>query len=110
MKLLLDENLSFRMVRSLADLFPQSAHVKDVGLAKADDQVIWEFAKANGFAILSKDDDFHQRSFLHGHPPKVVWLRLRNCSVDDAIAAVRKHHQAILDFDADAKASFLIIS
>ena len=68
MKLLLDENLSFRMVRSLADLFPQSAHVKDVGLAKADDQVIWEFAKANGFAILSKDDDFHQRSFLHGHP------------------------------------------
>lgn len=110
MKLLLDENLSFRMLGGLVDLFPDSAHVKDFGLMTVDDHVIWNFAKDNGFAILSKDDDFHQRSFLLGHPPKVIWLRLRNCSVDDATAAVRKHHQAILNFDSDSSASFLIIS
>jgi len=69
-KLLFDQNLAWRLVRSLADLYPDSVHVRDVGLASADDAAVWEYAKENALTIVSKDGDFHQRSFLYGHPPR----------------------------------------
>ncbi|MBT9311322.1 DUF5615 family PIN-like protein [Leptothoe kymatousa TAU-MAC 1615] len=75
MKLLLDENLSDRIIRSVIDLYPGSEHVKTVNLMHTDDAVIWEYARAYDFVIVSKDSDFHQRSLLHGHPPK-VWMVL----------------------------------
>jgi predicted nuclease of predicted toxin-antitoxin system len=75
LKLLLDQNLAPRLVARLTDLFPGSEHVRDVGLAAADDLAVWEYAKAGEFAIVSKDADFRQLSFLYGSPPKVVWLR-----------------------------------
>ena len=74
MKLLFDENLSHKLVRLLADLFPDSVHVRDVGLKAADDSEIWKFAQDNSLIICSKDSDLHQRSFLLGFPPKVVWV------------------------------------
>ncbi len=72
MKLLFDQNLSHRLVAALADTFPGSSHGRDFDLERADDATVWEFAKSNGYTIISKDNDFHQRSFLYGHPPKVV--------------------------------------
>lgn len=63
MKLLFDQNLSHRLARALADLFPDSLHVRDVGLRAADDPVVWDYARQRGFVIVSKDADFHQRSF-----------------------------------------------
>ena len=78
MKLLFDENLSHTLVRLLADLFPGSIHVREIGLKAADDSVVWEYAKNNGLMIVSKDSDMHQRSFVFGYPPKVVWVRLGN--------------------------------
>jgi Domain of unknown function (DUF5615) len=66
MKLLFDENLSHKLVRLLADLFPNSVHVRDVGLKAADDLVVWEYAKNNDLMIVSKDSDMHQRSFMFG--------------------------------------------
>ncbi|MBI4604306.1 MAG: DUF5615 family PIN-like protein [Planctomycetes bacterium] len=82
MKLLFDQNLSHRLVSLLGDLFPGSAHVRDFGLALAPDPAVWAFAKVQAYTIVSKDDDFHQLSFLHGAPPKVVWLRFANCSTE----------------------------
>lgn len=76
MKLLFDQNLSFRLVRALMDSFPGSVHVRDQGLKDADDRQVWEFAKQSGMAIISKDSDFQQRSMLYGHPPKVIWVSL----------------------------------
>jgi predicted nuclease of predicted toxin-antitoxin system len=61
---MLDENLSDRIVSQIEDLFPGSAHVKAVGLREADDAVVWEWAKQNGFTIVSKDTDFHQRAIV----------------------------------------------
>ncbi|MEB3281679.1 MAG: DUF5615 family PIN-like protein [Lyngbya sp.] len=78
MKLLLDENLSDRIVARIVDLYPASIHVKTLGLTNTDDVIIWEYAKANHFTILSKDSDFHQRSLLYGHPPKFIYLRIGN--------------------------------
>ena len=72
MKLLFDQNLSYRLPKSLDVEFPESTHVRHVGLDRATDGPVWEYAKANALVIVSKDSDFHQRSFLHGHPPKVV--------------------------------------
>ena len=110
MKLLFDENLSHKLVRRLADLFPDSIHVRDVGLKAADDPVVWEYAKKNGLMIVSKDSDMHQRSFLLGFPPKVVWVRLGNCSTVDVEELLRKHYAAIELFIADDYASFLTLS
>lgn len=75
MKLLFDENLSNRLFEALSKEFPGSTHVREVGLASADDRSVWEFARGNGFIIVSKDSDFHQLSFLLGPPPKVAWVR-----------------------------------
>src|SRR5438105_127783 len=80
MKLLFDQNLSHRLVARLAAEFPGSAHVRDVNLAAAPDADVWAFATSQGFMIVSKDTDFQQRALLHGHPPKVIWVRLGNCA------------------------------
>jgi predicted nuclease of predicted toxin-antitoxin system len=69
-KLLLDQNLAPRLVASLANLYPNSTHVRDVGLATADDDAVWRHAADEGFTIVSKDADFHERSFLLGPPSR----------------------------------------
>ena len=84
MKLLFDENLSPRLVKGLADVYPGSLHVRDCDLHGASDVKIWQYAQENGFAILSKDSDFAQRSTLLGSPPKVIWLRIGNCTTTRA--------------------------
>jgi predicted nuclease of predicted toxin-antitoxin system len=78
-KLLLDENVSDRIVERIADLFPGSTHIKSIGLKKADDRMVWDWAKQHGFAVASKDTDFYQRAIVLGHPPKFIWLRVGNC-------------------------------
>ncbi len=107
MKLLFDENLSPRLVRALADVYPNSLHVRDAGLASADDETVWRYAKERGFTIVSKDADFHQRSFLYGAPPKVVWIRLGNCSTADIERILRQHASDLASFDRDSQGSFL---
>jgi len=108
-KLLLDQNLSHRLVAMLADIFPDSAHVRNFDLQRADDATIWEFAKSRGYVIVSKDNDFHQRSFLYGHPPKVVWLRLGNCSTEHVAEMLRRYDDYLSSFEADPQAAFLVI-
>jgi len=79
-KLLLDQNLSRRLLPALAPLFPGSSQVQLLDLATATDNDLWLFAKTNGFAIVTKDSDFVEISALHGYPPKIVWLNLGNVS------------------------------
>ena len=110
MKLLFDQNLSHKLVRRLADLFPNSTHVREVGLKEAEDPVVWEYAKREGFLIVSKDADFHQRSFLFGFPPKVVWMRLGNCTTAEVEQRIRENFDSIKAFTEDEEAAFLILS
>ena len=72
MKLLFDENLSPRLASRLADLFPDSTHVRDIGLKAAADPGVWDYARLNGFMIVSKDADMHDLSLIFGNPPKVI--------------------------------------
>lgn len=83
MKLLFDQNLLPYLVVRLADLFPGSRHVRDVGLERADDETVWRHALNHGFAIVSKDSDFQERSQLAGSAPRVVWIRRGNCSTTE---------------------------
>jgi predicted nuclease of predicted toxin-antitoxin system len=110
MKLLFDQNLSYRLVTALATLYPGSAHVRDLGLATADDEAIWNYAAQHAFVIVSKDSDFQHRSLLLGHPPKVVWIRLGNCSTAAIENLLRARHPDLLAFEQDAIASFLALS
>lgn len=82
MKLLLDENLSHRLVVRLAEAFPGTASVDQIGLRGQPDTAIWDYAADQGFVIVSKDDDFRQLSFFRGYPPKVVWLVVGNAGTD----------------------------
>ena len=99
MKLLFDQNLSPRLPRLLADIYAESIHVREAGLRDADDSAIWEYAKANGYAIVSKDSDFQQRSLLLGAPPKFIWLRVGNCTVKRIEDLLRRFSAAIHTFD-----------
>jgi len=80
MKLLFDENLSPKLPNRLRDLFPNSLHVRDVGMKATIDPTVWDYAKDNDLIIVSKDSDMHDLSLVFGNPPKVIWLRLGNCS------------------------------
>lgn len=80
MKLLLDENLSRRLVPFLQDAYPGSSQVVLLGLERADDIRIWDYAAAQGYVLVSQDADFQERSALLGAPPKLIWLRLGNLS------------------------------
>lgn len=110
MRFLFDENLSPDLVRLLSDVFPESVHVRDVGLKSADDPVVWQYAKENHLLIVSKDSDLHQRSFVFGPPPKLIWVRLGNCSTSDVERLLRRNFDAITIFEEDSEAAFLALS
>lgn len=110
MKFLFDQNLSHRLVGQLAAEFPGSAHVRDAGLATAPDPDVWAYAATNGFVIVSKDTDFQHRALLHGHPPKVIWVRLGNCATAAVAALLRGRLADIQAFEADPAAAFLALS
>jgi predicted nuclease of predicted toxin-antitoxin system len=63
-KLLFDQNLSHRLPSRLADLFPDSDHVRRLSLDRASDDRIWDFAQANDFCVITQDSDFVERSRL----------------------------------------------
>ena len=109
MKLLFDQNLSPFLASRLADIFPESAHVVDVGLDRADDAAVWNYARANSFIIVSKDSDFHERSVLSGAPPKVVWIRRGNCSTEAIEQLMRVHVGDMTNLLTDDTARFLIL-
>ena len=101
MKLLFDQNLSFKLCQMVADVFPGSMHVRALGLSEVGDMAIWEHAKASGFAIVSQDVDFAEMAALLGSPPKVIWLRAGNQSTAAISTLLRRHTEVIVDFCSD---------
>jgi len=94
----------------LEDLFPESAHVRDGGINAADDLTVWKDAQEHELVICSKDSDLHQRSFLFGFPPKIVWVRIGNCSTAEVEKLLRERFAIIEAFAVDGYASFLVLS
>ena len=110
MKLLLDENLSVRLVRLLADDFPGSTQVVAAGLGGADDGTIWAFAARHGYTIVTKDDDFRSLSLVRGSPPKVIHLRVGNSSTDRIATILRSARALCEQLEREPEATLLILT
>jgi predicted nuclease of predicted toxin-antitoxin system len=108
--LLFDENLAARLVAELAELYPGSAHVSEQSLAGGPDLTIWQHARDRGLIIVTKDEDFQRLSVLHGAPPKVIWIRLGNCSTADIARLLSERRSEIDRFAADEEAAFLALA
>jgi predicted nuclease of predicted toxin-antitoxin system len=109
MKLLLDENLSDRIIYRIIDLYLDSKHVKNLALTTTDDRIIWEFAKANNFVLVSKDSDFYQRSLVYGHPPKFVYLRIGNSPTSKIVRILKDNFDTIVQFGVRETESILVL-
>ncbi|MDH5586775.1 MAG: DUF5615 family PIN-like protein [Nitrospirota bacterium] len=109
MKLLFDENLSPRLITLLAVEFPLSAHLETLGMRGTTDVSIWDYAKKNSFAIVSKDNDFRQRAFVYGAPPKVIWLAIGNAGTWFIAELLRSRTPRIRSFLLDSEDSILVL-
>jgi predicted nuclease of predicted toxin-antitoxin system len=101
MRLLFDQNLSHRLLTALGDIFPDSLHVRLLGLAEADDLTIWNHAKDHDLVIVTQDSDYADWNKLRGAPPKIIWLRCGNTSVDQMHSKLRKAVDRIRTLDTD---------
>lgn len=109
MKLLFDEHISFRTVRALRDQFPAARHVKFFNLEESNDTLIWSFAKKEGYAIVTKDDDFRELSMAYGHPPKVIWIKTGNIRKSGLEDFMRSKAEVMRDFVESAKEALLVL-
>ena len=109
MKLLLDENLSRKLVARLDSGYKSATHVAQVGLLASSDREVWEFAKARNFVIVSTDSDFYELATTIGPPPKVVWLRRWTHPTRDAEHVLRRDAIRITEFVADLELGVLVL-
>jgi predicted nuclease of predicted toxin-antitoxin system len=99
MKLLFDQNLSPKLVQKLADLFPGSAHTESMDLGSDSDLNVWNFAKSEGFTVVTKDGDFADILEAKGFPPKIILIQLGNCGTDAVESALRSEQSAIKELE-----------
>ncbi len=109
MKLLLDENLSEKIIPQIIDLYPNSEQVKSLGLTETNDIIIWEYARLHDFVVVSKDSDFHQLSLFYGHPPKFLYLRIGNSQTSKIVQILRDRFDAISQFIHSLEESTFIL-
>lgn len=83
MKLLFDENISFKLCKRLEDIYPNSTHVRFVSLENEDDFKIWQYAKNEDYIIVTQDSDFNDMSIINGFPPYVIWLKTGNSRISE---------------------------
>lgn len=109
MRLLLDQNLSSRLPARLGMAYPGMLHVADLGLSMAADEEVWAAALREGCMLVTKDSDFVDLQVLRGFPPKVLWLRLGNCTTARIEEVLRGHVRDIQGFSTDAEAGLLAL-
>lgn len=98
MKLLFDQNISFRILSKIKINFPEAKQVRELGIENYSDIEIWKFAKENNFTIVTFDGDFYDLSNLKGFPPKVIWLRFGNTKTDYIADLLNSRFIIISDF------------
>ncbi|HEY9583101.1 MAG TPA: DUF5615 family PIN-like protein [Candidatus Paceibacterota bacterium] len=101
MKLLLDQNLSHKLLLFLEELYPGSSHVRLVKLSTASDEEVWTYAKKNNFTLVTQDSDFYDRSLLLGFPPKVIWIQSGNTSTLNINKLLLDSVEAIKEFESN---------
>jgi len=82
----------------LQDKFPESKHIRFLGLNDASDIEIFEYAKSYGFAVLTFDSDFMDLNLIYGFPPKIIWLKTGNLTTKVIVALIENHILTIINF------------
>ena len=108
-KLLFDQNISYRILNRLPEMFSESKQVRTAGLENQDDIVIWRYAKKEGYTIVTFDADFYDISLIKGFPPKIVWLRTGNLTTLEIAGKITAYYSYILDFIKDSGQSCIEI-
>lgn len=98
MKLLFDQNISFRIISKIETNFPLARQVRQIGIENHSDIEIWKYAKDNEYTIVSFDGDFFDLSNFKGHPPKIIWLRFGNTKTDFLAEIFNSRKSIIIDF------------
>lgn len=106
-RLLLDQNLSFKISKGIKDIFPDTKQVSDLNLSGSNDLDIWNFARGNNYCILTFDSDFIDISVLNGFPPKIIWLRIGNSSTESIIQILRNNNSTIKEFLLSTENAYL---
>ena len=111
MKLLLDENLSRRIVPFLQHEFPGTSQVTLLGLESASDQDIWLRAKKDGYVVVTRDADFQELSLVWGAPPQVIRLRTPNLNRTAVLKMLLDHKEQIQhSLEVDSMSSVELIA
>ncbi|MFZ1678595.1 MAG: DUF5615 family PIN-like protein [Saprospiraceae bacterium] len=98
MKLLFDQNISFRIINKIEDIFPGAISVRELNKDNPHDFEIWKYAKSNDYSIVTFDSDFIDLSNLKGFPPKIIWLRIGNTSTKNLAERLRFEKENITNF------------
>ncbi|MGP8323480.1 MAG: DUF5615 family PIN-like protein [Methanosarcinaceae archaeon] len=98
MKLLFDQNISFRIIRVLSDHFSDAKQVRELELENCTDLEIWDFARDNDYSIVTFDSDFYDLSVIKGIPPKIIWLRIGNTSTENIAKVLMDNCELISEF------------
>ena len=109
MKLLLDHNLSHKLVRRLADIFPDSTQTRLLGFSSSDDSIVWQHARDHGFVVVTLDKDFADLALQRGAPPKIIWLRCGNSTVGEVERLLRANFKDIENLESHPTANVLEI-
>src|SRR3990167_6287721 len=110
MRLLFDNNLSPNLVKKLRRQFPGSAHVFTLNIHTLSDEDLWEYARSNGFVVVTKDVDFIELQFLRGYPPKIVWLTMGNVSTAYIAEILIRHTENMRAFGENLHSGCLVIN
>jgi len=109
MKLLIDHNLSPKLVKRLADVYPFSQHVSELGMSEAMDKEVWEYARQHDFLIVTRDADFNEYQLMVGFPPKIIWIRRGNCPTTTIETILRHNYEAVETLWEDPQTGLLIL-
>lgn len=109
-RLLLDQNISFKICKGIKDVFSQTKHVSDLKLEGCSDIDIWNYSKSNNYCIVTFDSDFIDISVLNRFPPKIIWLRIGNSSTDSIVQKLKSNHLIIKDFLLGTENAYLEIN
>lgn len=103
--------ITYRLVWLVVlQLYPNSNHLFNLNLDTAEDSFVWEYAKDNDFTIVTKDSNFSELRLLRGFPPKVIWIRIGNCTTNDLESLIRSHTKEIDNFYRESNIGILILS
>jgi len=107
LKLLLDQNLSRRMLPDLVSAFPGSSQVQLLDLDLADDKTLWQYAKDHDFVLVTLDSDFQDLATLYGAPPKIIWLKCGDRPRWYVASLLLQHRERVESFGNDPASAVL---